>query len=118
MSLDDQALASPADDTADSQDPAARPIPERPRLRSIEAFPADVQGQRVLCLRDPSNMSEAVLAFSEDAVPILAALDGSHSILDIQVAETQRQGRIVMRSEIEEVVRTLDEALFLQSPRF
>jgi MEMO1 family protein len=94
------------------------PLPERPRLRQVEAFPADVEGRRVLCLRDPSNMSEAILAFAEDAVPILAALDGSHTILEIQVAETQRQGRIVMRTEIEEVVQTLDEALFLQSPRF
>jgi AmmeMemoRadiSam system protein B len=69
-------------------------------------------------LRDPANISEAVLGLTADAVPILAAMDGTNTIFEIQVAETRRQGRIVARSEIEEIVRALDEGLFLLSPRF
>jgi hypothetical protein len=94
------------------------PLPERPCLRPIEAFPAEIEGERIICLRDPASISEAVLGLSVDVIPILAALDGTRTILDIQAAESRRQGRIVLRSEIEEVVRTLDESLFLQSPRF
>ncbi len=93
-------------------------LPERPRLRPIEAFPAQIEGQRLICLRDPGGISEAILGLSLDALPILQALDGSHTILDIQVAETRRRGEIVLSSEIEEMVRALDEALFLLSPRF
>src|SRR4030095_3670499 len=93
-------------------------LPERPRLRPIEAFPMDVAGETVICVRDPANISEAVLGLSPEAIPVIAALDGTHTILDIQVAETRRQGRIVLRSEIEEIVRTLAEGLFLPSPRF
>lgn len=72
----------------------------------------------MICLRDPANIAESVLGFSYHALPILAAMDGTHTIFDIQVAETRRQGRIVLRAEIEEIVRTLDEGLFLWSPRF
>jgi len=93
-------------------------LPERPRLRAVEAFPTNIQGEPVVCLRDPANISSAVLGLSLDAVPILSALDGTNTILDLQIAETRRQGRIVSHAEIEEIVRTLDEGLFLLSPRF
>jgi len=72
----------------------------------------------MICLRDPAHISESVLGLSPEAAPILSSLDGTHTILDIQTAETRRRGRIVLRSEIEEVVRALDAGLFLDSPRF
>src|SRR5436309_2971209 len=94
------------------------PLPERPRLRAVEAFPVEVEGETMLCLRDPSSITDAVLGISMDAVPILQALDGTHTIVDLQASETRRRGRLVLRSEIEELVRTLDEGLFLLSPHF
>ncbi len=93
-------------------------LPERPRLRPVEAFPLEMEGGTLICLRDPANISETALGISIDALPILAAMNGTNTILDIQVAETRRRGRIVFRTEIEELVRTLDERLFLLSPRF
>jgi AmmeMemoRadiSam system protein B len=97
---------------------SASDLPERPRLRPVEAFPTQIGDEQVTCLRDPANISDAVIGFSMEAIPILQALDGTQTILDIQVAETRRQGRIVLRSEIEDLVRALDERLFLLSPRF
>ena len=91
-------------------------IPERPRLRPLEAFPITADGRQLICIRDPTNVSEAVLMFPPSVVPILAALDGEHSILDIQAAETRRQGRLVFGAEIERLIRTLDEHLFLDGP--
>ena len=32
-----------------------------PKLRNIDIFPAEVSGQRVICLRDPLNLSGKVL---------------------------------------------------------
>src|SRR5437870_7023541 len=98
--------------------PGPEQLPERPRLRPVEAFPAQIGDEQVICLRDPANISDAVIGFSMEAIPILQALDGTQTIFDIQVAETRRQGRIVLRSEIEDLVRSLDERLFLLSPRF
>ncbi len=98
--------------------PTHSDIPARPRLRPVDAFPTELQGKQAIALRDPSNMSDAVLAFTVDAISILQALDGAHTILDIQAAETKRRGRLVLRAEIEELVRTLDEQLFLFGPRF
>ena len=76
------------------------------------------EGENLVCLRDPAGMTDAILGFSVEAVPILQALDGTHTIMEIQVAETRRRGQIVLSSEIEEIVRALDEGLFLLSPRF
>ena len=39
-----------------------------PRLRPIEAFPIRVDGQDLICLRDPSGSSESVLTVSRNRV--------------------------------------------------
>src|SRR3990172_5901874 len=91
-------------------------LPERPRLRPIEAFPLTTDGHQMIGLRDPSHVAEAVLMVPAAALPIVAALDGQHTILDIQEAETRRQGRLVFREEIERLVQILNEDLFLEGP--
>ena len=89
-------------------------IPERPRLRRVEAFPVTTDGHQMICLRDPSHVTEAVLMFPPPVLQIVAALDGEHTVLDIQEAETRRLGRLIYREEIERLIRTLDEHLFLE----
>src|SRR3990172_10855463 len=91
-------------------------LPERPRLRPIEAFPMRRDGDKMIGLRDPSHVAEAVLMVPAAALPIVAALDGQHTILDIQEAETRRQGRLVFREGIERLGQILNEHLFLEGP--
>ncbi len=92
-------------------------IPEHPKLRPVEAFPVTADGRQLIGLRDPENVAETVFTFPPSVLPIVAALDGQQTILDIQEAETRRQGRLVYREEIERVIQTLDEQLFLEGPR-
>jgi AmmeMemoRadiSam system protein B len=49
---------------------------------------------------------------------ILGLFDGQHSLLDIQEAYVRRFGTLLFREELLEVIRTLDEHLLLDSPRF
>jgi AmmeMemoRadiSam system protein B len=44
--------------------------------------------------------------------------DGEHSLLDIQAAFARRFGSLLFREQLLEVIRSLDENLLLDSPRF
>ena len=91
---------------------------EHPKLRPIEAFPAVVSGQRVVCLRDPQRYSEEVVYMPMQAASILGLLDGQHSLLDIQEAFVRRFGSLLFREQLLAMIRSLDEHLLLDSPRF
>ncbi len=91
---------------------------EYPCLRPIEAFPAEVGGRQVVCLRDPQQYSEAVIYVPGETASILGLFDGGHSLLDIQAAFARRFGSLLFREQLLEVIRSLDESLLLDSPRF
>lgn len=91
---------------------------ECPRLRSVEAFPAVVSGQEVLCLRDPQQYSEVVVYMPAQTASILGLFDGQHSLLDIQEAFARRFGSLLFREQLLQVIQSLDDHLLLDSPRF
>ena len=92
-------------------------LADSPRLRPVEAFPARVEDRDVVCLRDPSGLTDAVLTVPRGLAPILALFDGSRSFVDVQ-AEIMRQcGELVLRSQLESMVDILDQHLFLEGPR-
>jgi AmmeMemoRadiSam system protein B len=90
---------------------------ESPRLRPVEAFPARVEDREVICLRDPSGLTDAVLTVPRRLGPILALFDGSRSFVDVQAEIMRRCGELVLRSHLESMVDVLDQHLFLEGPR-
>jgi AmmeMemoRadiSam system protein B len=91
---------------------------ETPQLRLLEAFPARIDDRDVICLRDPSGVSESVLTVPRALAPILALFDGLRSLVDVQ-AEVMRQcGELILRSQLESMVEVLDQHFFLEGPRF
>ena len=91
---------------------------EYPKLRNVEAVPTEVNGRQVICLRDPTHHSEAVLFVPVAALNIIRHFDGKHSILDIQAEFVRRYGELLFREQVEEIINTLDEHYFLESDRF
>jgi AmmeMemoRadiSam system protein B len=91
---------------------------EYPCLRPVEAFPAEVAGRQVVCLRDPQQYSEALVYVPGETASILGLFDGEHSLLDIQAAFARRFGTLLFREQLLEVIQSLDEHLLLDSPRF
>jgi AmmeMemoRadiSam system protein B len=89
-----------------------------PRLRPVEAFPVEQDGQRLVALRDPAGYTASVLLLPMPVVEIVALLDGVREVLDVQAELMRRHGQIVPRADIEAVLATLDEHGFLDSPRF
>ncbi len=74
--------------------------------------------QSLVCLQDPHHISEKTL-FLPPALSFLVSLfDGNHSILDIQAEYMRRFGDFLFKDKIEEIVRQLEEALFLEGEKF
>ncbi len=89
-----------------------------PKLREVDAFPVTVSGQKMIGLRDPANFTTEIMAVPHHFYPMLCLLDGRHSIADIQAEYMRKFGELIYREMIEDTVRKLDEALFLDSDTF
>jgi AmmeMemoRadiSam system protein B len=89
-----------------------------PRLRQIEAFPVEQDGQRYLALRDPAGYTPAVVMLPVELLDVLALFDGEHAVTDIQTEILRAEGELIERAQIEKLVAALDEHGFLDSPAF
>ncbi len=90
----------------------------KPVLRPLEAFPFEQDGQSWIALHDPSGFSPDRVAMSPVTFFIITHFDGKHTIADVQAAFVKRFGQVVTSSQILDLIRQLDEAFFLDSPRF
>jgi AmmeMemoRadiSam system protein B len=84
----------------------------------VDAFPAEVSGQKVICLRDPLNLSGKLLFIPYPLFFIISLFDGAHSLVDIQAEFMRRFGGMLYREKIQEIIAQLDENLLLESERF
>lgn len=89
-----------------------------PRLRPVEAIPAEVEGQQVVCLRDPYHFTDQVLVLPHHLFFVVSLFDGRHSMLDIQAAFAGRYGEILFRETLEKIIRDLDAMHFLEGSTF
>lgn len=89
-----------------------------PRIRNVDIFPAEVSGQKVICLRDPLNLSGKILFIPYPAFFIISLFDGNHSVVDIQTEFMRRFGELLYREKIQELIEQLDEHYILESDRF
>jgi MEMO1 family protein len=91
---------------------------EYPKIRAVEVFPVEQQGQTLICLRDPSGLAPEPLALGTGAYFIVTLFDGRTSLLDIQAAFAKRFGDVIPREKLDELITALDRAFFLDSPAF
>ena len=89
-----------------------------PRLRPVEAFPVDHEGQYVVALRDPSGYTPSILMLPGPLLEIVSLFDGEHTVVDVQAAVMRRHGQEITPAEIESVALSLDEHGFLDTPSF
>jgi MEMO1 family protein len=89
-----------------------------PKLRNIEAFPIEYEGEKLLCLRDPTHLSDRPLFVKSSSVFLLSQLDGRQSTSDIQAAYTKQVGYAIPSEQIHDLIYQLDEHLLLDSEHF
>jgi AmmeMemoRadiSam system protein B len=91
---------------------------EYPKIRPLEAFPVEVGGGRMYCLRDPQLYRDETLVVPEPTFFVISLLDGAHSTLDIQVEYMRRYGELLFQDQLKEIIQLLDDRLFLENDRF
>lgn len=90
-----------------------------PALRALDAFPIEHEGQKYVCLNDPSGTVEDQLVLTPPAVFVAANLTGFNDRAAIQKAfAEQYDGAPITIEQIDEVVDLLDKHGFLHTPTF
>ncbi len=90
----------------------------RPRLRALEAFPTVVEGETVVCLRDPSGLTDHVALLPRAIAGIVALFDGTRTTGEIAGEIAALAGTRIPETAVANLVDQLDQGLFLDSPRF
>ena len=92
---------------------------EFPKLRDgLEAHPIEHAGQKMILLRDRIGYASESLVFSPAVIPILANMNGGNSIRDLQADFMRQTGQLLYIEELQNLVKALDEHLFLDNDRF
>ncbi len=89
-----------------------------PKLRSVDPVPVTVQGRQAIWLKDPLQLADKMVYVQRQGLPVLALLDGRHSLRDIQEQLTRQGGQLVFLDQISPILQALDEALLLDGSRF
>ena len=98
--------------------PADRSTARRPRLRGVEAFPVEHDGERYLALRDPAGYTSSVVMLPMALLEIVSLFDGAHDVDAIQQVVMRQRGEHVDLARVEELAQALDQHGFLEGPRF
>src|SRR5207248_5813638 len=72
--------------------PADPSTARRPRLRGVEAFPVEHDGERYLGLRDPAGYTSSVVMLPMALLEIVSLFDGAHDVDAIQQAVLRQRG--------------------------
>jgi AmmeMemoRadiSam system protein B len=92
--------------------------PNYPRLRPVEAFPAEHEGEQMVLIQDSSGLADGPLVVSPAGFFILTHFDGQHTLDDIQAAFQSQFNQELARDQLETMIEQLDVAHYLDTERF
>ncbi len=95
-----------------------RDVFEHPRLRAIEPQWIQHAGKPMLLLRDPLRLTDGTLALPQQVAVLLSLFDGARDLNAIRSVFALRTGLRLRPSELEGLLRQLDDALVLDGPRY
>ncbi len=87
---------------------------QRPRLRPVRLFPAEVQGQQLMGIADARQVSEKAVVTSPAAQMVLPLMDGQKGVDEI----VKTVGKGLTRPILEQLIAQLDDAGLLDGPTF
>jgi AmmeMemoRadiSam system protein B len=89
-----------------------------PRLRAVEAFPVQVNGHELVCLRDPESLAEQPIFLNRVLLFLVSRMDGKRTLRDIQADYFRASGEILPIETLEDLVTQLDERHYLDGSSF
>jgi hypothetical protein len=90
----------------------------KPRLRALEAFPVEHQGQRCVALRDPAGFTDQIAVLPGPLLDLVSLFDGEHSVEEIRQILERRHHPAPTAQQITQVIERFDAAGFLDSEGF
>jgi AmmeMemoRadiSam system protein B len=90
----------------------------KPKLRPIEAFPLDGETAGMIGVRDPSNLSPAILTVSPGALQLIVMMDGQTTCDQIRAKFLATFGQVVTTQTLDTVVQQLEQAHLLEGESF
>lgn len=90
----------------------------KPKLRNVEPVRLSVQGRPLIGLKDPLQLTDRIVCLEQQALPVVALMDGRHSLRDMQTELTRQAGQLVFQDDINAIVKVLDEAFLLEGDSF
>jgi len=91
---------------------------DKPKIRPIESFPVEQNGQKLVCLRDPLGIATQPIVLGMGAYFLVTQFNGATSLAEMEVAFAQRFGENLPPDQLANLVEALDQAGFLDSPAF
>jgi len=91
---------------------------DKPKIRPVEAFPVEQQGQTYVALRDPAGIAPNPILIGMGAYFLVTLCDGNNTLLDLQAAFTRRFGDLLPSDQLKQLIEALDQGFFLDSPRY
>ncbi|MCH8332372.1 AmmeMemoRadiSam system protein B [Candidatus Sumerlaeota bacterium] len=89
----------------------------KPRLRYVEVIPIEQEGEMVVVLRDPEQLSGQLMAVPLPTFMIMALMDGTRDMRDVQVDIQRRFEQLLPVEHLEKLVEQLDEFFLLENER-
>jgi AmmeMemoRadiSam system protein B len=89
-----------------------------PKIREVDFFPIKNRDGTFVALRDPLEFSTQVLAFRPALMPIIALMDGRHTLNQIAKQVEKENKTKISIEQLKLVVDKLDDALLLANDRF
>ncbi|MFN4182486.1 MAG: AmmeMemoRadiSam system protein B, partial [bacterium] len=93
-------------------------IPQKPKIRPLEAFPLSNSDKYPIGLRDPTHQAGSILAVTPGTLLLISLMNGERDLKAIQEEFVRRTKTLVTSEDMERLVYTLDQYYFLDSPRF
>lgn len=93
-------------------------VSDFPQLRTLDVFPFDLNGQKVIAIRDPLYISPKMIFLPPRLFFIASLFNGKNSVLDVQAEYMRNFGELIYKERLTELIEELDKHLFLDSPHF
>ncbi|MBI4578117.1 MAG: AmmeMemoRadiSam system protein B [Planctomycetes bacterium] len=90
----------------------------RPRMRPVEAFPVEHEGEQMVLVQDPCGLADAALVVSPAGFFVVAHFDGEHDLEQVRSAFASRFGDELPSEQLDRMIEQLDLAHYLDSDRF
>lgn len=87
-------------------------------MRAVEAFPVQLEGRDLVCLRDPLGLAEQPIYLNQFQLFVVSRMDGANSLRDIQADYCRATGEIIPVGQLESLAAQLNDLHYLDGESF